>query len=162
MIPQSTDKVAINSHEVIYTQNAYLPIQNCLSNLNNNNSNLHQFRINNLSRIIFGKINIKSIRNRFEQLIYIAKSEIDILVVSETKLDDTFPTSQVLMQGYSTPFRKKQSSKGGGILSYFREDISGKIIKTETDAYYEVFFVEINLNFTHYVYVVINLFNTGL
>ena len=66
-------------------------------------------------------------------------------MVSETKLDDTFPTSQFLMQGYSTPFRKDQTSKGGGILLYVREDISCKIIKTEPDAYYERFFIEINL-----------------
>ena len=53
---------------------------------------------------------------------------IDILMVSETKLDDTFPTSQFLMQGYSTPFKKD-----------VREDVSCKIIKTEIDAYYEGF-----------------------
>ena len=55
-------------------------------------------------------------------------------MVSEIKLDDTFPT--VFMQGYSTPFRKDRTSKGGGILLYFREDIPCKTIKTETDAYY--------------------------
>ena len=64
-------------------------------------------------------------------------------MVSETKLDDTFPTSQFLMQGYSTPFRKDQTSKGGGILLYVREDIPCKIIKT--DAYHEGFFIKINL-----------------
>ena len=66
-------------------------------------------------------------------------------MVSETKLDDTFPTSQFLMQGCSTPFRNDQTSKSGGILLYVREDIPCKIIKTETDAYYEGFFIEINL-----------------
>ena len=49
---------------------------------------------------------------------------------SETKLDDTFPASQFLMQGYSTPFRKDWTSKGGGILLYVREDIPCKVIKT--------------------------------
>ena len=33
----------------------------------------------------------------------------------------------------------------GGILLYIREVIPCKIIKTETDAYYEGFFIEINL-----------------
>ena len=66
-------------------------------------------------------------------------------MVSETKLDDTFPTSQFLMQGYSTPFRNDPTSKGGGILLYIREDIPCNIFKTETDAYYEGFFIEINL-----------------
>ena len=106
MKPQSPEKVSINSHEVTCTHNAYLPIQKSSANLISNNSNLHQARINNPSRIIFGQININSIRSKFEQLIYIVNNEIDILMVSETKLDDTFPTSQFLMQGYSTPFRK--------------------------------------------------------
>ena len=55
-------------------------------------------------------------------------------MLSETKLDDTFPTSQFLMQGYSTPFRKD-----------VREDVPCKIIKTEIDPYYEGFSIEINL-----------------
>ena len=66
MKPQSLEKVSINSHEVTWTQNVYLPIQNYPSNLTNNNSNLHQVRINNTSRIIFGQINMNSIRNNLE------------------------------------------------------------------------------------------------
>ena len=65
-------------------------------------------------------------------------------MVSETKLDEMFPTSQFLMQGDSIPFRKDRTSKGGGILLYVRKDISCKIIKTEADAYYEGLFIEIN------------------
>ena len=118
--PQSPKKVFISSYEVTCTQNVYLPIQNCPSNLTNNNSNLHQVRINNLSRIIFGQININSIRNKFSQLIYIVSTEIDTLMVSETKLDDTFPPSQFLMQGYLTPFRKQRTSKGGGIQLFIQ------------------------------------------
>ena len=97
MKPQSPEKVFINSHEVTRTQNAYLPIQYCPSNLTNNNSNLHQVSINNTAKIIFDQININSIKNTFEQLTYILNNQIDILVISETKLDDTFPTSQFLM-----------------------------------------------------------------
>ena len=48
---QPSEKVSVNSHEITSTQNAYLPVQNCLSNLTNSNSNLHQVRINNPSRI---------------------------------------------------------------------------------------------------------------
>ena len=80
----------MNSHEVTCTQNVYLPIQNCPSNLTNNNSNLHQVRINNPSRIIFGQININSIRNKFEQLIYIVNNEIETIMVFETKVNDAF------------------------------------------------------------------------
>ena len=49
------------------------------------------------------------------------------------------------MEGYSTPFRKDRTSENGGILLYAREDITCKIIKAETDAYYKGFIIEINL-----------------
>ena len=116
MYPQSPGKVSINSYEVTCSQNVYLPIQNRPSNLTKSNSNLHQVRINNPSRIIFGQINVNSIRNKFQQLICIADNEIDILMVSETKLDDTFPTSQFWMQGHPTPFIKTERQK---VVTYF-------------------------------------------
>ena len=47
------------------------------------------------------------------------------------------------MQGYSISFDR--TLKGSGIHLYFREDILCKLIKTETDAFYQVFFTEINL-----------------
>ena len=92
----SPEKVSINAHEVTCTQNAYLPIQNCPSNLTINNSNLHQVRINNPSRIIFVQININSVRNKFDQLTYIVINELDILMLSETKLEDMFPNARLL------------------------------------------------------------------
>ena len=37
MKPQSPKKVSISAHEVTCSQNVFLPIQNCPSNLTNNN-----------------------------------------------------------------------------------------------------------------------------
>ena len=51
-----------------------------------------------------------------------------ILMVLETKLDDTFPDSQFLMEGFSTPYRLERTAKGGGILLYIRQDIPSKYI----------------------------------
>ena len=44
------------------------------------------------------------------------KDNIDILLVSESKLDDTFPVGQFCIDGYSTPYRFDRTSHGGGIL----------------------------------------------
>ena len=111
MKPQSREKISINSHKVTCIQNAHLLIQKRLTNLTNNSPNLYQVRISNPSGIIFGQINIHSIRNKFGQLIYIVNNKIDILMVSETKLSETFPTSQFLMQGYLAPSIKDRTSK---------------------------------------------------
>ena len=48
--------------------------------------------------------------------------------MSETKIDDTFPDSQFLIEGFSVPFRLDRAAKGGGILLYIREDIPSKSI----------------------------------
>ena len=48
---------------------------------------------------------------------------VDILVLSETKLDSTFPSIQFLINGFSVPHRLDRNSKGGGILLYVRDKI---------------------------------------
>ena len=69
-------------------------------------------------------------------------------MVSETKIDDTFPLAQFCVEGYSTtPYRLDRKCKGGGLLLYVRDDIPSKKIKLkfiENEAF-EGFFVEINL-----------------
>ena len=65
-------------------------------------------------------------------------------MISETKLDSSFPTGQFLINGYSEPFRIDRNSQGGGIMLYVREDIPSKLVGVETSPT-EGFYVEINL-----------------
>ena len=58
-------------------------------------------------------------------------------MISETKIDNSFPISQFTMTGYSIPFRFDRTSHGGKILLFVREDISCKIMKTDCDADFE-------------------------
>ena len=51
-------------------------------------------RIRNLNKIVVGHLNINSIRNKFNFLAHQVKGNIDILMISETKLDESFPPSQ--------------------------------------------------------------------
>ena len=109
-------------------------------------SNLHELRKSNPFKVIISHININSIRNKFEPLKKMIQDNIDILLVSETKLDDTFPIGQIYIDGYATPYRFDRTSHGGGILLYIREDIPSKILKFEpVQNNFEGFFVEINL-----------------
>ena len=55
--------------------------------------------------MIIGNLNINSFSNKFEQMKDIVMQHIDILVLTETKLDDTFPTAQFLVNGFSEPYR---------------------------------------------------------
>ena len=65
-------------------------------------------------------------------------------MISESKLDNSFPTDQFLMSGYRRPFRLDPNGNGGGILLYVREDIPSKLSLEEKEPI-ESFFVEINL-----------------
>ena len=68
-----------------------------------------------------GHLNINSIRKKFDHLTYRWQ---DILMVSETKLDTTFPTNQFFIQGYSTVYRMDRNDKGGGIMLFFKDHFS--------------------------------------
>ena len=76
--------------------------------------------------MILGHLNINSVREKFECLKTIIENNIDILLISETKLDDTFPQAQFLMDGFHVPFRKNRNVNGingGGLLLYIQEHI---------------------------------------
>ena len=54
------------------------------------------------------------------------ESKVDILVVSETKLDSTFPTNQFYIHGFTKPYRLDMNRNGGGVLMYIHKDIASK------------------------------------
>ena len=107
---------------------------------------INDLRNQNPFRVIIGHININSIRNKFEPLVSFINNNLDILMISETKIDDTFPDSQFLIKGFSVPYRLDRTAKGGGILLYITEDIPSRRLKKVTfGESFEGFFIEINL-----------------
>ena len=73
------------------------------------------------------------------------KGFIDISMISETKLDESFPECQFFIDGYHTPFRCDWNGDGGGILLYVLEEIPAKDIHCDFPTF-ESFLVEINLD----------------
>ena len=65
-------------------------------------------------------------------------------MISETKLDNSFPDGQFLISGYSSPYRLDRNCQGGGIMLHVREDIPSKLLSIENHPI-EGFYVEINL-----------------
>ena len=53
---------------------------------------LKSLHTSNPDKLVFAHSNINSIRNKFEMLSDQIKGNIDVLFVSETKIDDSFPT----------------------------------------------------------------------
>ena len=57
----------------------------------------------NPNRIIIAHLNINSIRNKSEMLKEVLGNKIVILLKSETKLEDTFPLNQFIIEGFTPP-----------------------------------------------------------
>ena len=67
------------------------------------NSRLQTIRKDNFSKLIFARLNINSIRNKFDSLVDVIEDDINInivniLVLSETKVDHSYPDGQVFFR----------------------------------------------------------------
>ena len=65
---------------------------------------LKKIRLKDPKNVIIGNLNINSISGKFDQLKCLISNHVDILVLTETKLDEMFTTSSFLIDGFSSPF----------------------------------------------------------
>ena len=79
--------------------------------------------------IILSYINVNSIRNKLDDLKFLLGKSLDILCISETKLDETFPTVQFAIEGFSKPYRLDVTSNSGGLLFYVKANLTSKLIR---------------------------------
>ena len=68
-------------------------------------------------------------RNKFSSLQQTVLNKTDILLLSETKIDDSFPSSQFYAEGFKM-YRKDRTKTGGGLLLYVNENLPSKIINS--------------------------------
>ena len=54
---------------------------------------LKALRLKNVNKLIIAHLNINSLRDKFEFLIFLTRDNIDVLMISETKLDQSFSTN---------------------------------------------------------------------
>ena len=73
------------------------------------------------------------------------KGNLDILMVSTTKLDSAFPSNQFNIEGYPTPIRFNRNGRGGGIILYIWDDIPARLLTTSLHKDFKGLFVELNL-----------------
>ena len=75
---------------------------------------LKSLKLKNPNKIIIVHLNINSISEKFNQLLFIIRDNIDTLVVGETKLDVSFPSIQFQIDSYSQPYRRDRDRNRGG------------------------------------------------
>ena len=84
---------------------------------------IHQLRVSNRKHCIIENLNMNSLPNKFAEIKeWLNCKEFDILSIQETKIDQTFPTSQFHVEGFKLCRRDKKKGRGG-IGVYINEKI---------------------------------------
>mgnify|MGYP001792265277 CR=1 FL=1 len=99
--------------------------------------------------VFLGHLNINSLRNKFESIQLLIKDSFDIFLISETKIDSSFPNAQFNIPGYKI-FRKDRvinGSNGGGLMFFIKHDIPCKVFVSQCfSVNTEILTVQLNLN----------------
>ena len=104
-----------------------------------------EMRTQNFSNVIIVNLNIDSLTFEFDELRLVVTGISNILIITETRLEDTFPLSQFHIDDFSTPYRLDRNRNTGGILIYIREDIPGRVVtKHCCPKDIEALFIELN------------------
>ena len=78
------------------------------SEIEDSNSDSHQVSFHNklsvlrrkhFNKLIIAHSNINSSRNKFELLVDVARGNVNVLLISETKLDEKVPVGQFIIEG---------------------------------------------------------------
>ena len=72
------------------------------------------------------QMNINSIKNKFDLLVSQIASNINVLMISGMKTDESFPTSQFLIDDFSSTYRLDKNANRGHALVYFKNNIVTK------------------------------------
>ena len=74
--------------------------------------------------------NINSYQNKFEELKLIKQTaQASIIILTETKIDSSYPNSQFKMTNYRL-HRNDRKKRGGGILAYVRSGLGARRLAT--------------------------------
>ena len=80
------------------------------------------------NKLIIANLNINSVPGKFEQLKHIIQDKVDVLVLTETKIDSSFSNHQFYIEGFFLPFWLDRNKHGEGIFVYIQGDIPSKAL----------------------------------
>ena len=85
---------------------------------------LVNFRMKYQKKLIFGHLNVNSIRHKIPEVSSILRN-VDILGLTETKIDDSFTDSQFKIDGFHM-YRLDRTARGGGLIMYINSSIPNR------------------------------------
>ena len=75
-------------------------------------------------------LSITFIRNNFPSISHLIDNNLDIFAIAEKKLVSSFPESQFILPGMKKPIRFDVTSRKGGLLVFFNNDIPSKYLRS--------------------------------
>ena len=109
---------------------------------------LESFKKQHSNHPFFAYLNINSLRNKIVDLKQVlTKVDLEILVIAETKLNESFPNFQLAVDGSYSPgqFRRDRNEYGGGLMLFVKQGIPAKRIKTFESEDIEVICLEVKI-----------------
>ena len=106
---------------------------------------LYKQKKSNHNILIFSTLNANSIPNKLDDIRITIADFVNILVITESKLDQSFPESQFFINRFSKPFRKDRNRHGGELLMYLKEDIPQKELSFNLPSDIEIIIIELNI-----------------
>ena len=101
---------------------------------------LQEDRLKHRKNPLIGYLNINSLRNKITDLRVIMKTlSLDYLILRETKIDESFPTSQFNIEGYEIRVRRDRDKYGGGLIEFARRGLICKRLRDYKPKYSECF-----------------------
>ena len=87
---------------------------------------LRNLRKENKTRPVICYININSIQYKFDELnVILLEKLVDILIIAETKIDDSLNDNLFQAEGYKME-RRDRTDRGGGLMAHIRADLPFK------------------------------------
>ena len=77
----------------------------------------------NINEVILSKLKLNCLWNKFGPAQYRNDRNVDVLLISETKIDSSFTSTHIQFECYETTCRLGKNSNGAGIQLYIRVNI---------------------------------------
>ena len=88
---------------------------------------LQDLRLHHRKNLLIGYLNINSLRNKISDLrVLLHDLQLEYFVISETKLDDSFPSAQFAIENYKIRARRDRDGHGGGLIRFVKRGINCK------------------------------------
>ena len=97
-----------------------------------------------IKNVIFEHLNLSSLQNKFFSISELIKGKVDIFLINQSKVDESFTNNQFAMSGYK--FIRDRNKFGGGIAFYITDQLTSLIIAIKISSDIEILTIEITIS----------------